>query len=155
MNKKTITILSVIFIIAAVGVLFFFFKTPKIANDTDSGTFPTGGEIDDDVFGGPKDGDDKDISSGDAGFLIQLTKNAVSGAAVYKDGIRYVERATGHIYGVDFDGRNSLRISNTTFLKSFESYWSPGADKLAIRYFEDPDNILGRLSVKYFLASVA
>ena len=135
--------------------MFFFFKTPKIANDTNSGTFPTGGEVGDNVFGGFEDGDDGDVSPGGVGSLIQLTKNAVSGAAVYKDGIRYVERATGHIYGVDFDGRNSLRISNTTFLKSFESYWSPGADKLAIRYFEDPDNVFGRLAVKYFLASIA
>lgn len=155
MNKKTIAILSIIFIIAAAGVLFFFVrKTPEIVDDTSSGTFPKGGEIDDGVFGGPEAGDDENISSTEIGSLIQLTKNAVSGAAASKDGVRYVERATGHIYSVDFDGGNNLRISNTTLLKSFESYWSPGADKLAIRYFEDPDSAFGRLAIKYFLASI-
>lgn len=156
MNKKAITILSIIFIIAALGVLFFFFrKAPEMVDDTNSGTFPTGGETDNGVFNGSKDDDDEDVSSGNVGSLTQLTKNAVSGAAVSTSTVRYIERATGHIYGIDFDGRNRLRVSNTTLLKSFESSWSPAADKLAIRYFEDPVSGLGtRLSVKTFLASI-
>lgn len=162
MNKKIITILSVIFIFAAVGVLFLFFrKTSQPENGGPAvGTFPAGGEVGGETDGGILPGfgtrdNNGEISPGETKTLIQLTDSAVSGAAVSIGAVRYVERATGHIYGIDFDGKNRLRVSNTTLLKSFESYWSPKADKLVIRYFEDPASELGiRLSVKTFLASI-
>jgi len=69
--------------------------------------------------------------------LIRLTDKAISGAGLASTTVRYVERETGHIYEIGFDAQNRQRLSNTTILKTFESFWSPKADRAIIRYFED------------------
>ena len=88
-------------------------------------------------------------------ILTQLTENAISGAAYYGTTTAlYMERATGHIYKINLDGTNSVRLSNATVPKSFEAVWSYKSDKMAVRYFEDPAPGSINLAVKTFLASI-
>ena len=88
-------------------------------------------------------------------ILTRLTKNAISGAAYYGTTTAlYMERATGHIYKINLDGTNSVRLSNATVPKSFEANWSYKSDKMAVRYFEDPAPGSIKLAVKTFLASI-
>ena len=88
-------------------------------------------------------------------ILTQLTKNAISGTAYYGTTTAlYMERATGHIYKINLDGTNSVRLSNATVPKSFEAIWSYKSDKMAVRYFEDPAPGSVKLAVKTFLASI-
>ena len=88
-------------------------------------------------------------------ILTQLTENAISGAAYYGTTTAlYMERATGHIYKINLDGTNSVRLSNATVPKSFEASWSYKSDKMAVRYFEDPAPGSIKLAVKTFLASI-
>src|SRR3989344_2983511 len=88
-------------------------------------------------------------------ILTQLTKNAISGAAYYGTTTAlYMERATGHIYKINLDGTNNIRLSNATVPKSFEASWSYKSDKMAVRYFEDPAPGSVKLTVKTFLASI-
>ena len=90
-----------------------------------------------------------------ANILTQLTKNAVSGGAYYGTTTAlYMERATGHIYKINLDGTNKIRLSNATVPKSFEAPWSYKSDKMAVRYFEDPAPGSVKLKVKTFLASI-
>ena len=65
-----------------------------------------------------------------------------------------MERATGHIYKINLDGTNKIRLSNATVPKSFEAFWSYKSDKMAVRYFEDPAARSVKLKVKTFLASI-
>ena len=88
-------------------------------------------------------------------ILTRLTKNAISGAAYYGTTTAlYMERATGHIYKINLDGTNKIRLSNATVPKSFEAIWSYKSDKMAVRYFEDPASGSIKLTVKTFLASI-
>lgn len=67
--------------------------------------------------------------------------------------VRYVERATGHIYQIEDAGQNRSRISNTTILKTFDSLWSPSANNLVISYTETSDK--GVDSLKLFSATIS
>lgn len=145
MNKK-ILILSItaIILLAIAGTAWYFYGRNKSASDEGIGGFISN------FF--PSSGD-RDINgnlfpSGDGGSagysenenLICLVQSAVSGLSVASTSIRYIEKATGHIFEINPDGQNRNRISNTTILKSFESFWAPDGNSLIIRYLEDTGN---------------
>lgn len=84
--------------------------------------------------------------------ITHLTKEAISGATpVSTTTIRYIESSTGHIYDVDKKAQNYNRLSNTTLLKTKESYWSPNGGKVIIRYLKDEN---GRSMVKNYSALI-
>ena len=162
MNKTTKIIITAIIIIMLAAGFFAFFAGKKPTGTVDepavTGGFPDtgdsagrkssaslGGGISSSRIG-------KEVSKN---ILIQLTKNAISGAAYYGTTTAlYMERATGHIYKINLDGTNSVRLSNATVPKSFEASWSYKSDKMAVRYFEDPAPGSIKLTVKTFLASI-
>jgi len=162
MNKTTkIIIIAVIIIMFAAG-FFAFFAGKKPADVTNEST-TTGGFPDTGDSAGRKSsarlggGSSSSRISKDApkNILTQLTKNAISGAAYYGTTTAlYMERATGHIYKINLDGTNKIRLSNATVPKSFEASWSYKSDKMAVRYFEDPVPGSVKLTVKTFLASI-
>lgn len=92
--------------------------------------------------------------------LVQLTKNAVSGAtfaiATMDDKtkievVRYLEKSTGNIYDVEPQGANPTRVSNATIAKIFETYWSSDGERVLVRYPEmsqsSPGDIIKNFSV--------
>ncbi len=140
MNKKIkILIIAIVILVLAFGAWWFFIRDKKIAEDFSgifSQFFPSAGDVD---LNGGTPGAENDIYSNQIkeGNLIKLTQSAVSGATFADDSVRYIERSTGHIFKINPDGQNKERISNTTILKSFESFWSPDGKNLVIRYLED------------------
>ncbi len=77
--------------------------------------------------------------------LVQLTKNAVSGATFAiktKDDktkiavARYIEKSTGNIYDIEPQGANLTRVSNVTIARIFETYWSNDGERVVVRYPE-------------------
>ena len=163
MNKTTkIIIIAIIIIMLAAGFFAFFVgqKPSEVANDTTTtGGFPDTGDSAGRAFS--KSSSIGRTIPGSAGetnkvnILTQLTKNTISGAAYYGTTTAlYMERATGHIYKINLDGTNKIRLSNATVPKSFEATWSYKSDKMAVRYFEDPATGSVKLTVKTFLASI-
>lgn len=153
MNKRAIIILIIVAVLLIVGGIWFFSRGP--AGDGSggffSGLFPLGGDDSGGTGVPPPDGGNLP-SSGGENVLTQLTKNAVAGAGAASTTIRYVEKSTGHVYEIEPNGQNKKRVSNATILKTFESLWSPLADKLVMRYFEDTGESI--LSVKNFSANL-
>lgn len=163
MNKTTkIIITAVIIIMLAAGFFAFFVgkKPAEVANEpVVTGGFPDTGDS-----AGRASSRSSSVgrtipgSAGEtnkANILTQLTKNAISGAAYYGTSTAlYMERATGHIYKINLDGTNKIRLSNATVPKSFEAVWSYKSDKMAVRYFEDPKSGSVKLTVKTFLTSI-
>lgn len=145
MNKKII-ILIVIIILLLIGGGIYWFYSQKPSEERPaiiSALFPSAGEKTIEglpqppVGGGLPSGGGLPGGSAVGKNLIKLTFNAISGAAAASTTIRYVEKSTGHIYEINPDGQNRQRLSNTTILKIFETFWSTKADKLIARYFDD------------------
>ena len=162
MNKTTkIIIIAVIIIMLAAGFFAFFVgkKPVGVTNEpTITGGFPDTGDNagrKSSVSLGGGNSSSKFGKEAPKNILTQLTKNAISGAAYYGTTTAlYMERATGHIYKINLDGTNNIRLSNATVPKSFEASWSYKSDKMAVRYFEDPAPGSVKLTVKTFLASI-
>lgn len=161
-NKKTIIISAIIIILILIvaGVYWFYSKKPAeerpaiisalfpFAGEKEIEGLPVGGE----ETGFPAGGERLEKKVSGERILLQLTSKAVSGAGLASSTLRYVERATGHIYEIEPNGQNQKRLSNTTILKTFESLWSPKANKLILRYFEENEMYP---SVKNLLASIS
>src|SRR3989344_1167834 len=162
MNKTTkIIIIAVIIIMLAAGFFAFFVgkKPVGVTNEpTITGGFPDTGDNagrKSSVSLGGGNSSSKFGKEAPKNILPQLTKNAISGAAYYGTTTAlYMERATGHIYKINLDGTNNIRLSNATVPKSFEASWSYKSDKMAVKYFEDPAPGSIKLTVKTFLASI-
>jgi len=164
MNKKTIIISAIIIIlILMIGGVWLFYRN-KPAEEIPaiiSGLFPSAGEKNIQGLTGPSG--NEELPSGQnqnqvlkQGNLIQLSSNAISGAAGASTTVRYIEKSTGHIYEINPDGQNRQRLSNTTILKTFESFWSLAANKLIIRYFEESSVVQNSLlSVKTFSSTIS
>ena len=143
MSKKTIIILIVIIILLLIGggiYWYYFQKPPEERPAIISVFFPSAGEKTIEglpqppVGGGLPSGGGLPGGSAVGKNLIQLSSSAISGATAASTTIRYVEKSTGHIYEINPDGQNRQRLSNTTILKTFETFWSPKANKIIIRY---------------------
>lgn len=79
---------------------------------------------------------------------FQLVREAVSGATLVKNPstgsgrVRYIERASGHLFEMDLDGGNKNRISNTTIPAIFEVIWSSTGNRAILKYYSgDGQNI--------------
>ena len=150
MSKKSITILLAAILILGAGLFWLF--SGKGSETTPTGgavSFPSGGEGSSarrTPSGGMFPGGQEDERD-----FVQLTQNAVAGAAMSSTTVRYIEKSTGHIYEISPQGKDLRRISNTTILKIFKALWSPFADKLIISYLEDNDSFG---AVKTFSAGI-
>jgi len=146
MDRKKIIIISSIIagLVLIIGGIFFF-ASKKSGTTGDGGgflgLFPDAGERGLEQGGEKGEGPAEEGGEGMEYKLFHLTNNAIAGATATSTAngsyIRYIERATGHIYEISPQGENGNRLSNTTILKSFESFWSPQADKMVINYFGD------------------
>lgn len=75
--------------------------------------------------------------------LRELSKEPVAGAGVLdvKAGtvVRYIEKATGHIYEVELFSPRQERISNTTIPLVADGIWGNGNNSLITRYIGEDD----------------
>lgn len=153
MSKKTFTKIIVLLVVVALAVFvwfFFFRKSPDgtaPGNDFLRNLFPFGDrgitipepETPDINLGKPTT-----PTPGGIARLRKLHDRPVSGAVVFNDSvetkIRFVERATGHIFETYAFRLDKLRLSNTTIPKIYEALWSNTGTELLMRYLKDDND---------------
>lgn len=93
--------------------------------------------------------DNSTTSSIDSNYIPQLRKiseTPVAGGVVFTNKlgtiIRYVERATGHIFETYSDSLEVKRISNTTIPKIEEALWSNQGSSVLLRYLRDDNQTI-------------
>ncbi|MBU3925599.1 hypothetical protein KJ763_00305 [Patescibacteria group bacterium] len=143
MNRKILILGGVVLILIIIAGIIWIFsgndgETPNNNGGFLSGFFPSGGDRDINGDGSLfPNGDDNPQGYLNNANLFKLSQSAVSGLSTATTSIKYIEKSTGHIFEINPDGQNRNRISNTTILKSFESFWSTDGNSLIVRYLED------------------
>jgi hypothetical protein len=154
MPKKVIFFLFIILIFGSLAVWYFFFlpQGPVEPDFGDSGKtdfFPFGRP--DNIPGPAGTGGTNETGPGGefppTGFipaLRQISHVPTSGAIAFMDPaatgtikIRYIERATGHIFETTTAQNAVRRISNTTIPAIQEAMWLKDGNSLILRYLED------------------
>ena len=159
--KKVIIILIIPIIIGIIGyfTFSFFFGEEKIQSVNELSTFfpfeESGGFDENGDFSTTKSPSDTEIPSVNSiPILRQITNTPIAGAIIFPvevgeqvegeienySNIRYIEKATGHIYETTTNSLTQSRISNTTIPKIQESIWLD-SQSLIIRYLDDNDII--------------
>lgn len=99
-------------------------------------------------------GQDFIVSSGEVftPALRKITGAPVSGVTIFESAsgtkVRFLEKATGHIYENPADQNLITRITNTTIPKTEDVYWSDDGNSLLLRY--EKEN-----SIESFLAGIS
>ena len=144
-TQRKILILSIILFILIVGGLFFayqsFVKGNKTGNFLGITTKKGGGNT---LFPGSglfkNENDNSTKENIPIPTLRQISSVPTSGGVIFDTKknivIRYVERATGHIFETTNDSLEQNRISNTTIPRIQESIWSPNGEMVILRYLD-------------------
>src|SRR3989338_350424 len=66
----------------------------------------------------------------------------VSAQSAEENTVRYMERATGHVYDIKFDSWTALRVSNTTIPKIYNSVWSKDGISALLQYEKENSDII-------------
>ena len=86
--------------------------------------------------------------------LRQVSKVPTAGATIYNQAsstfMRFIERATGHIYETTTDSLELKQISFTTIPKIQKAEWGTSGDELIIQYLKDENE-----TIKTFYGKVA
>lgn len=152
-NAKIIITL-VIFVLMLFGFIYYYFflrdVTPEIAPGTDetTGLFPSGQGTTTGSTGTP--GGTEETENVLVPKYRKISQKPISGAVVttIKDDkkgnvIRYMDKATGHIYETWTKSTEQERISNTTIPKVYETFWNVSGDSFVARYLDgETDNII-------------
>ena len=153
-NAKIIIILIVSALILIGFIYYYFFLrniTPEIIPGIDetTGLFPSGEQ------GAPSgSGGTTGEISGTENIPVpkyrKISQKPMSGAVITttKDdergySIRYMDKATGHIYETWTKSMGQERISNTTIPKVYETLWNKSGDSFIVRYLDEgTENII-------------
>lgn len=161
MNKNRIIITAVFVLLLAIGVvLFFVFRSPTAQNSETGGTaqpFPAAGER-------QADGQNTTRASASATPMEesvpsfwQLSQEPVAGAAFINGRVFFVERATGHIFSIGPEGKENIRLSNTTIPKVLNAEWGADGTRLFLQYLAEGNalrNVLAHISASSTQVSV-
>lgn len=156
--KKIIIPTLIALLLIAVASWFFFFRnsgTPVAETLRDVLPFgePEGGDID--FPGELPETDVLDEMIGEDGVpranLFPISQSPVAGAIAFvKNGtttVRYVDRATGHIYDANLATLEKVKIVNNTIPKVYEAYFRPDASQVLLRYLENDSDVVENLSL--------
>lgn len=146
MSRKTIIIsliVGLVIILGAVSAYFYFRTTPDATLTTATdGTSPFGDGGGSLSPGTPQtsavgQGTGLDQNGKPLSKLFRITDQPVAGEVAFiKNGfvvIRYVDRATGHIYDVNPVTLEKVQITNNTYPKTYEAYFKKDASSVLIR----------------------
>lgn len=160
MSKKTKIILILIFILIIAIVGYFLYKT-KTENTTPTpienkpfDPFGTNETQNNNGIGGDNTGIEwTNNTLVENSKFHQITDFAVAGARFFENPkiitdttnntktegttptLRYVERATGHVYQMELDTKKATRVSNSTIPNVYEALINKMADTFIYRYF--------------------
>ncbi|MDB5194235.1 MAG: hypothetical protein JWN50_249 [Parcubacteria group bacterium] len=138
---KKLSIISIILILLGLGVWYFFrgSSSPSVSQ-TLSNILPFGSGGNSTSPGtNAQNGSTSGVGSNGTpvAHLFKISDIPVAGAtALIKNGslvVRYVERATGHIYDVDPVSLAKTEIVNTTIPKVYEAVFKPGGNMVIFR----------------------
>lgn len=83
--------------------------------------------------------------------LFRIVETPVAGAVVFKKGnptvVRYVDRATGHIYDADLTTLEKTKVSNNTLPKIYEAYFRTDGNAVLLRSLKDNSDVVENLSL--------
>ncbi len=161
MSKKTYIIIFVVLsIILAVLIGYYFTRTRN--PQTDGGItnvfknfFPFGGEdgglIDNNNFPEENPIIDEEENTDFQKRLRKISSEPVAGAGVLdiRAGtiVRYIEKATGHIFEVELFSPRQGRISNTTIPRIYDAVWGNNGNSIMARYLKDDDETVDTFSI--------
>jgi hypothetical protein len=168
MNKKAffgIAVGGLVGILIIIVLYFFFFSNQNRINNpggSNNSFFPLGDDNDNGVGGvtgddaGTIPGDDtpqpiprlRKIASGPVSGYVVFDRKATTTATTTETAIRYVEKATGHVYETTDQTLNTTRLSNTTFPKAEEALFISN-QSMVLRTYES-----SRDTVKSYLGSL-
>ncbi len=149
MNKKKILIVGITLVVLLflIGAYFLFFRNePTEPSPSNENPFGNAGESI--TLGQNFGGEPGKITSGEvvpvggeALDIWKISENPVSGATITgtatATAVRFVEKATGHVYEMPANTRIITRISNTTIPKAERIVWGKNANKLLFQYETD------------------
>ena len=169
MSKKTFVLVVCVMVLLFAGLLWLFIareNKPAIVDnkeDQSSDLFPFGKRSNsaqnDPVLGDKGDTSSTTIDLGgsipeEAPRLRQIAKTPIAGAAAFNQGsttiIRFVDRATGHIYSTENSSTATDKISAITIPKVYEALWSNDGTRLLLRYLRDDNQ-----TIRTFYAKIA
>jgi hypothetical protein len=153
LTTKKLIIAIIIILLIGVAIWFFLFRGSEEQKTEGflSQFFPGGGDRNAERIIPPAS--ETEFPGGDLvqSSTRQLAPAGISGAFLAGDKIRYIERATGHVFEMDLDGSNETRISNTTIPGIFEVIWSSKGDRAILKYISSGN--LNILSAKFTASS--
>lgn len=145
LKKILIVILAIGLIIA--GIFLFTYKPQGETTETDSvdidNFFPSGeGEASTEGGAVGESGTDSNtLPTSQIPRLQQISKNPTSGAGIVRltggDVVRFIDKATGHIFETSLEKVSLAKISNTTIPKIYESVWTENGSGVIIRYLKE------------------
>jgi hypothetical protein len=163
MNKKTIiiTILIVFFALVAVFAWLYISLTNSNTDPTPNTPITNTGPLS--PFG-TSNTNPRATSSTPAtnigttnrpGQVLRMlsAEPVVSGTSIDKSTttvVRFIERATGHIYETGLNESEIRRISNTTIPKIYNALWSADASSLVLQFLKEDNN-----TIQTFVAKLA
>ena len=108
--------------------------------DDEQPTTETGGQLTTDEFGSP------------TASLFRISDTPVAGVVVLNKGtsttvVRYVDRATGHIYDANLATLEKTRITNQTLPKIYEAYFRTDGNAVLLRSLRDDSDVVENLSL--------
>ncbi len=143
MDRKKIFLITAIIILIILGIIFYFALTKKDGSNIPiiSNLFPETGNIKKE---NGEDGLDKEtntinIEGGKEQEITKISDKSVVGAVYDQkiNKIKYADKANGHIYVTESDGKNTERISNTTILNVFNVAWSFDKNKAILQFLKE------------------
>ena len=167
--KKILTILIVTLLILAVAAFgwYFFFRDPSVpVAETIKDILPFGSEREDTTPTGLPGGERRAVNERQPGLdefnrptanLFRIAATPVAGLVVFDRAnqtvVRYVDRATGHIYditlpvGASSTALEKIRVTNNTLPKIYEAYFRPDGNAVLLRTLKDDSETVENLSL--------
>jgi hypothetical protein len=152
---KRAVIIFIILLILGITALYFFSRTsssPLAQTINNVLPFGSGGDsVPGTPDSTPSSTDTGGGGSGSRSHLFKISDTPVAGAiALVKNGtmvVRYVERATGHIYDVDPANLIKTEIVNSTVPKVYEALFKPSGDTVILRTLRSDGETIDSTSV--------
>jgi hypothetical protein len=146
MNKKILIGAGILTLLIVLGGIFFILQSDEEGESGFANLFPFGQSEDSPILplnpntagqtntGGPL------TEVTEENGLRKLSNNPVSGADFFVSAtgttVRFIERATGHIFEADLDSNTITRITNTTIPKIESVAWGIPAETFVAQYAE-------------------
>ncbi|MDO8728880.1 MAG: hypothetical protein Q7K26_03190 [bacterium] len=163
--KKTLIILIILLLVSLVAFFGWYFlardsETPLVetignilpfgsGDNTSVPVSPTGNEFENGTANNDNQSFDKFGSPNSP--LFRISNTPVAGAVTFKRGaetiVRYVDRATGHIYDTDLVTLTKTKVTNQTLPKIYEAYFSSEGNSVLLRFLKDDSDVVENLAL--------